>query len=406
MNLFLVCFISGASFLLSFLLFFHPLRANVIANKWLSLSVFIIGCAFAGTYLVFTGATISHNLLFKFLSSLQFLLAPSLYTSILYFVNPTKIFRKIDWLHFLPFIIYVVAESVWNQGKDSISTFTLFELNKEVSILVMNILPLIALLYLIKCYLILQKHKVNLKLISSSLNQISLVWLVQFLFILLIVIIIWINDALFGLPFLTGATNFVYAVSIFFLGYYSIKQKAIFAFKERDMKKISEVLEYEHDIAEDITSQTFAETATTAEPKKDAREAVEVIKEKAKLKRLNAEQVTNLSSQLSKLMEQDQLFLDNDLNLPMVAEKLGIGIHEASYLINETTNDNFYNFINRYRVEESKKLLASAKVEELNILGIAFASGFNSKTTFNTTFKKMVGVSPSQFSKEQKNSPK
>jgi AraC-like DNA-binding protein len=53
-------------------------------------------------------------------------------------------------------------------------------------------------------------------------------------------------------------------------------------------------------------------------------------------------------------------------------------------------------------VEEAKKLLVSKKMEELNILGIAFASGFNSKTTFNTTFKRMVGISPSQYSKEQK----
>ena len=62
----------------------------------------------------------------------------------------------------------------------------------------------------------------------------------------------------------------------------------------------------------------------------------------------------------------------------------------------------FYNFINKYRVEEAKKLLASTKMDEFNILGIAFASGFNSKTTFNTTFKKIVGISPSQYSKEKK----
>jgi AraC-like DNA-binding protein len=88
--------------------------------------------------------------------------------------------------------------------------------------------------------------------------------------------------------------------------------------------------------------------------------------------------------------------------LPTVAEKLDISIHEASFLINEAARDNFYNFINKYRVEEAKKLLASAKMEELNIVGIAFASGFNSKTTFNTTFKKMVGISPSQYSKQHK----
>ena len=101
-------------------------------------------------------------------------------------------------------------------------------------------------------------------------------------------------------------------------------------------------------------------------------------------------------------MEKDKLFLDNDLNLPTVAEKLGISIHETSFLINDTTKDNFYNFINKYRVEEAKKLLTSSKIETLNILGIAYAAGFNSKTAFNTAFKKWVGVSPTNYIKELK----
>lgn len=380
MNSFLVCFISGASLLLSFLLFFHPLQQNIKANRWLGFSVFIIGCAFIGTYLILTGTTGSNSFLFKCSNSLQFLLAPSFYISILYFVRPTKVFNKIDWLHFLPFVIYTIVEHIWHYDKESTSTLSLFTI-KDVPILVRNILPLIALLYLIKCYFILQKHKANLKRISSAINQINLDWLVQFLFILSITVVIWINDALFGLPFLTEATNFVYAIAIFFLAYFAIKQKAIFAFKEKDIKQISDVLEYED-------YKTHANVSlVTAEAK-------------PKLKRLSAEQVADLSARLSVLMENEKLFLKNDLNLPTVAEKLGVSIHEASFLINETGKDNFYNFINKYRIEEAKRLLASDKMDELNIVGIAFASGFNSKTTFNTTFKKMVGVSPSKYSKE------
>jgi AraC-like DNA-binding protein len=390
MNLFLVCFGSGAGFLLSFLLFFHPLQQNVKANKWLSFFVFIMSCAFISIYLTITQTTTANNFLFKCLNSLQFLLAPSLYLSILYFVNPNKIFRKIEWLHFLPCLIYVTAEIIWNPGKESISTVTLFAINKDVLILVRNILPVIALLYLIKSYTVLVKHKANLKLVSSTINQISLDWLVQFLFILSITIIIWINDALFGLPFLTRATNFVYTASVFFLAYFSIKQKAIFAFKEKDIKEISEVLEYG-----DYKTGGKANSDEVEVPSDSV-----TVKEKPK--RLSAEQVANLSVQLSSLMEHNKLFLDNDLNLPAVAEKLDISIHEASFLINETAKDNFYNFINKYRVEEAKRLLASTKMEQLNILGIAFASGFNSKTTFNTAFKKIVGISPSQYNKEQK----
>lgn len=243
MNLFLVYFSSGASFLLSFLLFFHPLKQNVSANKWLSFFMFTTGCAFVGIYLNISQTVMVNNVLFKCLSSLQFLLAPSFYISILYFVNPNKTLRKIEWLHFLPFIAYVTAETIWNPGEESISTFALFAINKEVSILVRDILPLIALGYLIKSYIVLVKHKANLKRIYSSINQISLDWLVQFLFILTIIIVIWINDALFELPYLTQATNVVYAASIFFLAYCSIHQKAIFRFKEKDLIAISEVLE-------------------------------------------------------------------------------------------------------------------------------------------------------------------
>jgi AraC-like DNA-binding protein len=241
-----------------------------------------------------------------------------------------------------------------------------------------------------------------LKLIASSINNINLYWLIQFLNILFLNIIIWINDAIFGLPFLSQATNFVYTVSVFFLAYFSIKQKAIFAFKEKEIKEISEVLEYGDYKTEAKAIPDVGEAAKHIDTTRDVTEISADEKEKPKFKRLSTEQVTNLSAQLSSLMEHDKLFLDNDLNLPAVAEKLGISIHETSFLINETAKDNFYNFINKYRVQEAKRLLASTKMEELNILGIAFASGFNSKTTFNTTFKKIVGISPSQYSKEQK----
>lgn len=404
MNLFLVCFISGASFLLSFLLFFHPLQQNVKANRWLGFFVLIIGCAFISTYMIKTQTNILNSFLFKCLNSLQFLLAPSLFISILYFIKPTKIFRKIDWLHFIPFIIYAGAENIFKFGKEGISIFSLFDINNNVSFLVRDILPFLTLFYLIKSYTALVRHKVNLKLISSTINHINLDWVVQFLFILSVTVIIWINDALFELPLLTEATLFVYTGSIFFLAYFSIKQKTIFAFKEKDIDEISDVLENEDYKTEVKEIPDVVDVANDKDSKRDITEVLETTREKPKPKRLSTEEVANLSVQLSSLMENDKLFLNNDLSLPTVAEKLGISIHETSFLINETTKDNFYSFINKYRVDEAKKLLTSSKMDELNILGIAFASGFNSKTTFNTTFKKIVGISPSQYSKEQKNS--
>lgn len=401
MNLFLICFISGASFLLSFLLFFHPLQQNTIANRWLSLAVFIIGSAFMGSYMLQIEAHTSNSLLFKLINSIQFLLAPSLLISIQYFVNPTKVFRKLELLHFVPFVIVMIAE-ILNYGKQDISTFPLFDIYKGKHLLIRDTLPIITCFYLFKSFSILVNHKNKLKLITSNIDHIDLGWITQLLLILSLSVIFWINDALVGLPYISDLTNFVHAGAVFFAAYFSIKQKTIFSFKDKDIKDIAEVLEYEKHEPYEKPILPSSEIGKDKQDSKDFRTVNEESIEKSKPKRLKTEQITTLAEKLSLLMEKEKLFLDNDLDLPTVAEKLGINIHETSFLINEVTKDNFYNFINKYRVEEAKRLLASTAITKLNILGIAFASGFNSKTTFNTTFKKIVGISPSQFSKEQK----
>jgi AraC-like DNA-binding protein len=98
-------------------------------------------------------------------------------------------------------------------------------------------------------------------------------------------------------------------------------------------------------------------------------------------------------------MNSEKMYLANDLSLPKLAKRMEASCNESSFVINELYGDNFYNFVNKYRIEEAKMLLLSEKYNRLNILGIAYESGFNSKTTFNTTFKKYTGVSPTDFVK-------
>jgi len=415
MSLFLIPFASGAAFLLSFLLFFHPLRQNIKANQWLGFFVSIIGFAFISTYLLVTGKSLSHDVLFKFATSLQFLLAPALYISVIYFAKPAKSFSVKDLNHFTPFFIYSLAEMIWLPGKQSISTRTLFQINDRVSFLVRDLLPFLLLFYLARCYLTLLKHRLNVRLISATTERVDLGWLMQFLFILLVTVIIWINDAFFELPLLTGATPFVYAGSLFFLAYFAIRQQTIFPYGTSQLLEISQVFEVEQPEPSKITgsekpaapklfSNPVLPVNSTSIPLENDDLSGIALKEKTPASRLTGEQITTLSAKLIALMEHDRLFLDNNLNLPAVAEKLGISIHESSFLVNKTTGGNFYHFINTYRVEEAKKLIGSARIDELNMLGIAFASGFNSKTTFNTTFKKFVGISPTGYSKQLKNS--
>lgn len=94
--------------------------------------------------------------------------------------------------------------------------------------------------------------------------------------------------------------------------------------------------------------------------------------------------------------------MDNELSLPLLAQKTGISAHELSYLINEVYRENFYAFVNKYRVQEAKKILLSHKLGQLNMLGIAYQAGFNSKTTFNTAFKKWTGQTPTEFLQSSK----
>jgi AraC-like DNA-binding protein len=123
------------------------------------------------------------------------------------------------------------------------------------------------------------------------------------------------------------------------------------------------------------------------------------IDKKENSKRVSENRLSELNEKLKILMYSEKVYLDNDLSLPKLAKRLGASSNETSYLINEVYQDNFYNFINKYRIEASKDLLLSEKYSHLNILGIAYESGFNSKTTFNTTFKKYVGLSPTEFVK-------
>jgi AraC-like DNA-binding protein len=374
MNNFLTAFLVGESFLLCILLYFHPLKQNTKANKWLSVFAFIMGTAFISSYLDKVGLSESYTFVIKFISSLQFLLAPSIYISILYFVNPTSKFKIRYWLHFLPFLVFAFLENVIFLSEKSISTKTLFDIG-DTSFYVRDILPFQTLAYVLVSYLTLRKHNKNLELITASIEDINLNWLKLFLLILIFLILFWINDSLDLFPVLLTITGFIYSISILFLASYALRQTAIFPFRKEDLDKVSEVL--------------YAFPPTEIEMNK--------------LQRLSKEQISILSIQLDSLMADEKIFLDNELNLATVAEKLGISIHDASYLINEVTGSNFYNFINKFRVEEAKKLLTSAKMDKLNMLGIAFESGFNSKTSFNTAFKKLIGLSPSEYAKQQKN---
>ena len=84
-----------------------------------------------------------------------------------------------------------------------------------------------------------------------------------------------------------------------------------------------------------------------------------------------------------------------------LADKLQFPSYQVSQAINEGMDKTFYDLINDYRVEEAKRLLSGPQSNNYTILSIGFAAGLNSKTTFNTVFKKFTGVTPTDFRKKE-----
>lgn len=102
---------------------------------------------------------------------------------------------------------------------------------------------------------------------------------------------------------------------------------------------------------------------------------------------------------LQNLMDTKKPFLDSSLSLNTLAEQTGITTKHLSQIINQSFDLNFNDFINKYRIEECKNILSSSNGNNKNLLEIAYEVGFNSKATFNTSFKKFTGMTPSAYLK-------
>jgi len=113
--------------------------------------------------------------------------------------------------------------------------------------------------------------------------------------------------------------------------------------------------------------------------------------------RLTPERSERYLDKLLNFMKQEKPFTDGDLTIQKLAEKLSVPTHHLSQTINERLGQTFSDFINSYRVEEAKRKLLDPALKHLSILGIAEEVGFNSKSSFNSVFKKHTNMTPSEF---------
>ena len=112
---------------------------------------------------------------------------------------------------------------------------------------------------------------------------------------------------------------------------------------------------------------------------------------------LSKEISLDLKTKLETMMEKEKPYLNNELRLDDMAKMLKVSRNQASQIINEHYNLSFFDFINKYRIEEAIKLLLNNDDENLSNTQIAYSSGFNSRASFYKAFKKFTNKSPGSY---------
>lgn len=380
-----IIYISLSQFVFAALLVFtKPKRQtpDFILGYWLALMSLFLGLILVEQYHL-GGVNLE---LFPF----AYTLGPFLY---LYVHKLTEIkphFREKDLLHLMPFGLVCVIASITNRGiDDHFIEGTIFA--KETIFYAISI-TLHVIVYAILSFQQLRKHQKNvLDILSYQNSSISLEWLYMTVLIFIgtflctfIWLILnyfytskWFNPAL---PFFTGLCVFAYMISFF-----GARQAAVFSIKPEPVELESEdLVEIENETEnEPIISAILEENNPKTERYVNSG-LTEAVAE-------------SYQAQLISYFETEKPYMLRELNAQMVAKHLGIKQHHLTEVMNEYIGKNFYTFVNEYRVAEVQEMLKNKKFDHYSLLGIAYEAGFNSKSSFNTIFKKITGLTPTEY---------
>jgi AraC-like DNA-binding protein len=244
--------------------------------------------------------------------------------------------------------------------------------NYDYYILIENTISII---YLVISLKIIYAHQRRIKLHFSQTNFRSLEWLKKLCFGGISLILLDTGTTVYEEAFgnLSWNVGYVTIVSLclflFYFSFYTLKQRKVI------------VPSFLFEIEEAIQNTP---TLTA---------------ERIYLKKLKNEEIHNSKERLLNIMSKQKFFLKPDLILPDIAKELKLTDKQPTELLKLELNTNFYDFVNQYRVEEVKTKINSGKFENFTLLAIGTESGFQSKSSFNRVFKKITGMSPSEYKK-------
>jgi len=353
---------------------------NCIANRYLGLFTLLI----AITLVDFSfGDADAEPFAFLFRSVFwprDFLFGPVLFFYVREMCVPGR-YRLLpfQWMHFLPGAIHaaiywlmplfngLLHQAILKAEFDGATAYGEDWLGVESIVAVLHFG-----LYLWLSIKILNLHDARIKASFSNIEKINLQWLRRLLWGVSAIFVFWVLEDLFSFPlndmvYTLLGTSMV--VLIFSMSYLGLRQPVIFIGNTASLNPPAKIT--------DNKDTTKYQTSS-----------------------LSPELSKGLLDELQDLMLKQRPYLDSQLSLPYLAQELKVSINYLSQVINEQLDQNFFDFVNGYRIEEAKKRLMNDERKE-NILTIATESGFNSKSSFYTAFKKHTSMTPGEFRKRK-----
>lgn len=406
------------SVVLMLLLFWGGNRQASFSRHVMAMFQLLMAIYFAFNFLYSINAYKPIAYIYPLILPVILLFIPVFYLYMLSITTPGFKFSKSEIVHFLPAALiallnipylFASADEKANfvtQG-NGVMNNTMFEYLTVVYMVgIFGIFTLQLLLYSVKAFKLFKRYKTYIENRFSYTENINIDWIL--LLLICFVIFFVFNDILYLVGFRQNyITQVIYNLAMlsitFYVGYRGLLQKEItennIPIRANSMSGISnsEIITDFELVANDNQTNKNAESTSDSKTQRD-----ENFK-KYSGSTLSEDQKISLISKLEHLVQVEKIFINEKLSIEDIAVKLDTNSKYISQVINETFNKNFYNYINSYRIEEAKLMLKSELSDKYSILGIAQSVGFVSKSTFNVAFKRITGLTPTEF--KRMNSP-
>ncbi len=358
--------------LLSLLLVFK--KENRHANRVLSVAILILSLDILCTYLSQMKVYEKYPSVFGFNIGYPFIYGPIFYIYALLVTRREEKFKPKLLLHFIPFIaVYLYVSPFYLLSHDQ----KLLKINEYMTQvqpdlgIISFFKPIHGILYTWLSLRLIGAFRERLKISFSNIDKKKLDWLK---YLIISTMVVWIVVAIVILTgLIIGSHHILLNATIYF--FISILIYAI-----------------------GYGALNHAEVLNQTELEIDAMQ--DQIKDKYEKSNLRDEDIERLKNDLLEVMQTKKLYLRSELTLTDLAKELGITNHNLSEVLSKSFNKNFYDLINSYRVEEFKELVKNPDYAHYSLLAVAFESGFSSKSSFNTIFKKLTDSTPSEYRKQ------